>query len=134
MLKSKGAEIGYLLGSLSLTAYSLSTINMNMQGVHDILHCSKASHTEVVNDLDLLTEDFEQVALDSTMFHVPLHCKEPLLKGNSGVLGVFKVSMLGSDTIDSPANPFTINHIHNFNHSYCLQPNHFPCLSNANRP
>ena len=65
MLKSKGAEIGYLLGSLSLTAYSLSTINMNMQGVHDILHCSKASHTEVVNDLDLLTEDFEQVALDS---------------------------------------------------------------------
>jgi len=37
---------------------------MNLQGVHDVLHCSKASHTEVVNDFELVTEDFEQDARD----------------------------------------------------------------------
>jgi hypothetical protein len=38
---------------------------MDIQGVHDILQCAQASHTEVANDLDLVEEDFHQDALDS---------------------------------------------------------------------
>ena len=38
---------------------------MDLQGVHDILHCTEVSHIEVVNNFNLATEDFQQDARDS---------------------------------------------------------------------